>query len=218
MCSFVSIEEINSGNDVYTGIWLKQQIYLVNNTDTGEGWSAFKGCGSYPNGLEYDGNWKTAAAFTIIAVVLGAALCFALYFAMCMVIADSVWKLFGLLLILNALFQGLTFLFLASNACSEDRPFWKSKSLLADFFELGGGCQLASGGNLSIAATVLWFVTGVLTLFTPNPSNEGLSLLSEEKAEAKQDNEEDLADEAAAEEAIAAEKAAEDAEDDEEKK
>ena len=104
---------------------------------------------------------------TIISVAIGAICTFALYFASCMSFGDGLWKMFGFLLISNTLFQGLTLLFLSSNACSDNRDFIQD---IEGRFELAGGCQRASGANLAIAATVLWLVAGLLTLKTPNPS------------------------------------------------
>lgn len=166
LCKFVSIQEINSGKFFQTGIWLKSQIYVIQDTDTLE-WELYKGCGSYPSGISYDALWKTAGAMTIIAVVIGAIATFALYFASCMSFGDGVWKMFGFLLISNTLFQGLTLLFLSSNACSDNRDYIQD---IEGRFELAGGCEMASGAKLAIAATVLWFVAGLLTLKTPNPS------------------------------------------------
>ena len=182
LCKFVSIQEINSGKAVHTGIWLKSQIYVLTDRDTLE-WDAFKGCGSYPSGTTYDAYWKTAGAMAIIAVVIGAICTFALYFASCMSFSDSAWKSFGYLLICNTLFQGLTLLFLSSNACSDSRDYIQAEGFEGRF-ELSGGCEMASGANMSIAATVLWFVAGLTTLKTTNPSPDD-QLAQEVVTEAK---------------------------------
>lgn len=193
MCKFVGIEETTSGKMVNIGIWLKQQIYIVQDAETLE-WSAFKGCGSYPDGINFDAKWKSAAAFAIVAVVVGAACTFALYFAACMTISDGMWKSFGFLLIVNTLFQGLTFLFLSSNACSDERELYQWGD---GRFKLAAGCQLASGGNLGIAATILWAVAGLITLKTPNPSGDSMNFAEEmakadsEEGDKVADNEED---------------------------
>jgi len=146
-------------------------------------WDLFKGCGSYPSGTTYDAYWKTAGAMTIIAVVIGAICSFALYFASCMSFGDGAWKSFGYLLICNTLFQGLTLLFLSSNACSDSRDYIQAEGFEGRF-ELSGGCEMASGAKMAIAATVLWFVAGLATLKTPNPSPDD-QLAQEVVAEAQ---------------------------------
>lgn len=209
LCKFVSIQEINSGKNIHTGIWLKSQIYVIQDTDTLQ-WELFKGCGSYPSGIPYDALWKTAGAMTIIAVVIGAIATFALYFASCMSFSNGVWKAFGFLLISNTLFQGLTLLFLSSNACSDNRDYIQD---IEGRFELAGGCEMASGAKLAIAATVLWLVAGLLTLKTPNPSPDDQfahEVVTKAKVEGKAADEENANNEESGDES--APKESEDAE------
>ena len=194
LCKFVSIQELNSGKLYQTGIWLKSQVYVIQDTDTLE-WGLYKGCGSYPSDIPYDALWKTAGAMTIISVVIGAICTFALYFASCMSLGDGVWKMFGFLLISNTLFQGLTLLFLSSNACSDDRDYIQN---VEGTFELAGGCEMASGAKLAIAATVLWLVAGLLTLKTTNPSPDDQlvhEVVTKAKAEDKVADEEKASNE-----------------------
>ena len=176
-------EAVQYSRTFFTGIWLKPKLYLLEDYEGSV--AAYKGCSTYPEGTPFDATWKAASAFAIIAVVIGMISCFVTYFASCTAFSDGVWKSFALLMIFNSLFQGLTLLFLASNACTANRESFNWRNISV---ELQPGCQLGSGANLAIAATVLWLLAGLLMLKTPNPSynsNEGsvIKVESEKRAD-----------------------------------
>lgn len=129
-------------------------------------WDVLKGCGSYDENVVLDATWKAAQAFSIIASVVGAVVTTFVIFAACLSISQRTWKMMGFLLILTSLFQGLTLLFLNSNACGSNRSLYMGLAKL----EFADGCNLASGAKMCIAATVLWFVSGVLVCVIPCPN------------------------------------------------
>lgn len=166
MCRFVSIFDNASQQDVYTGIWLKTTLYQLQSSQTGE-WSLYKGCGSYPSGVPLDAKWKSAMAFSILAVVIGAFALFGVYFSACLPMTASRWRMVAFALVIASLFQGLTLLFLSSNACGSDRSFFEEEY---PFLDLADGCGMSWGANMCIAATTLWFVAGVTACKIKSPS------------------------------------------------
>lgn len=187
LCKFVSLREVTSNRDVFIGIWLRTKLYYVEDEQDGT-WSVLKGCGSYADGFSFDSYWNSAKAFSILASVIGAIVITIVIFAGCLPIGERSWKLMGFLLILTSLFQGLTLLFLSSNACGADRSVYTDLATL----EFADGCGLASGANMCISATVLWFLSGVLVCVIPCPNQptfDGEQVTSAKKVPVVDDDE-----------------------------
>jgi hypothetical protein len=70
------------------------------------------------------------------------------------------YQYFALLYLFTCLSQGLTFLFLQSDAC-QNNPI-VNLGLPVDPIDAGAVCKLLWGANVGIAATVLWFVCACL--------------------------------------------------------
>lgn len=169
LCKFVSLRELRSNQDVYIGIWLRTKLYYVEDEQDGT-WDVLKGCGSYSGDVNFDSLWNSAKAFSIMASVIGSITIIFVMFVSCLPITESRWKVLGALLLLTCLFQGLTLLFLSSDAAcgSGDRTLYTDLGTL----EFADGCGLASGANMCIAATVLWFLAGALVCVIPCPNLE----------------------------------------------
>ncbi|KAL9178392.1 hypothetical protein ACHAXT_000039 [Thalassiosira profunda] len=115
----------------------------------------------FGDGTSYmDTHWNSARAFIIIPVVLGGISLIALFtteMTSCRV--PKLHCLNSLSYILACLFQGLSLLFLNSNACKDN--------LLVRSFEGSNGiefqetCSMSTGAKCAIAATVFWLVAAV---------------------------------------------------------
>ena len=121
----------------------------------------FESCNYYPEGQEIDATWKTAQAFAIMSFIFG----FFLMIGSCVFacaqdntnVSTRGWLApFYLLL---TLFQGLSLLFMNSNACNSNvQVKYQTETTYAEFPET---CSLNTGANLIISATVLWFAAAV---------------------------------------------------------
>ena len=130
---------------------------------------------------DLDSKWVATRAFTVITVVLGGILglmvCSTPLTAPFMVEA---WTPIAVCFILIlTLFQGLTFLFLRSDAC-QDNPFinelsrliWEQANLPDSVSFYQDECEMDSGMYASIAATVCWLCAGVGMLVLGPPTLE----------------------------------------------
>jgi hypothetical protein len=105
--------------------------------------------------------WNSAKAFSIIAVSVGGIA----LFASCVAFGQpKLWLFISLALAITTLFQGLTFLFLSSNACTitgDQVNSMINHENTPDMVDIGQNCILSSGANAAISATVIWFVSAV---------------------------------------------------------
>ena len=114
-------------------------------------------CISYAGGIDKDSKWKTTQAFAIIACIFGGVAVFWTWLAPCLYFGSSTWKCVGMTFIFCSIFQGLTLLFLQSNACKNNSSFQDS-----EFYP--DECSWDWGTSTNISAVVLWFVAGALML------------------------------------------------------
>jgi hypothetical protein len=115
-------------------------------------------CVDYPSGTDLDSKWKTARAFTIITPVIGGILTVVLWIAPCLYfLDDSKWRSIAFLfIVVITFFQGLTFIFFQSVACT-DSPIlvYLGATALYD-----NECEWDSGSTANVFSTVLWFCAG----------------------------------------------------------
>lgn len=123
-------------------------------------------CVQYPDQVSFDSKWKTAKAFSIITPVIGGFLLFFLWLSPCLYIGDRFWKQAGVIFILFLTpFQGLTLLFIDSDAC-KDNIMIPSDGLSYEYPE---ECSWDWGTRVNIAAVVFWFVTGCILMVVSPP-------------------------------------------------
>jgi len=140
-CNFVKITDT-----------MDENVFLVRGLWKGQ-WQFGEDCKSYKTGGFYiDRHWNSARFASVLADVLA---CFALL-ASCAAASPAARNkgtagAATSVAIKACIFQGLTLLFLTSSACY-------SKTGIA---ENNSKCELSQAGNLSIAATVLWFVAAL---------------------------------------------------------
>jgi peptidoglycan/LPS O-acetylase OafA/YrhL len=114
--------------------------------------------------LPIDAKWRTAQAFSAIAVIVGAITSFWIWFAPCFNCIGTKYRCLGLLCLSTSLYQGLTLVYLAADVC---KPFSLTNG--AGEPVNTNGCIRMWGANASIAATVMWFLAGAATLTIPAP-------------------------------------------------
>ena len=116
-------------------------------------------CLDYPDSVDIDAKWKTARAFSIIAPVIGGFVTFFAWTTPCMSFSQALWKQGGCLFLFTSFCQGLTLLFLGSNACLNNPLVVASGSPYPDT------CKLDWGAKLNISSVVFWFIAGALMMF-----------------------------------------------------
>ena len=116
-------------------------------------------CLEYPNSVDIDAKWKTARAFSIIAPVIGGLVTLFAWTSPCVSFSQALWKQGGCLFLFTSLCQGLTLLFLGSNACVDNMLVFASGLLYPDT------CKLDWGTKLNISSVILWFIAGALMMF-----------------------------------------------------
>ncbi len=126
-----------------------------------------------------DAMWRSAKAFSIIAVCIGGIAMFASFAALR---KPVLWMIISIMLLITTLCQGLTFLFFSSSACAVNYPLriGASETYYQSFvgdITIGDGCGLAAGAKLAISATVLWLFSALAA------AAAGLKGASEEQSE-----------------------------------
>lgn len=114
-------------------------------------------CYGYPSTIDFDPYFKTSRAMAPISAVLGGLVMINFWFSSCVGMQKSCWRFCAFVLILTTVCEALTFLMFKSNLCTEQGSNFKFN------------CKLSTGGNLSIAACVLYFVAALSVCNTPNP-------------------------------------------------
>lgn len=144
----------NTDQEIHYGIFLRGEHFVTSNGDLVEG------CSSYPDYQYYDSKWITSKAFSIIVAIVGT---FALLFGMwstCLSPSENAWRIIGPIFILMCLFQGLTLLYLSSNACDGESMNQRIEEDIGITFD--DNCSLSTGANMCISSTALWFVAGAV--------------------------------------------------------
>lgn len=157
-CEFMTLDVTVGGSAYFLGfgMWSYQGwSYLVQSGNIYYSQTCFQ----YSDTVDPDAKWKSAQAFSIIAVIVGG---LAACFNCCVICTPNPsrgYQCFALLYLFACLSQGLTFLFVQSDACLNN-PIFNLE--LDNVTVLGVSCNLSWGANTSIAATVLWFVSACM--------------------------------------------------------
>lgn len=136
---------------------------LVATTIPGSGGNSYQigeKCVNLPDGLSKDANWKTTQAFAIITAIIGGVLLFFTWLSPCLVALGRFWKQAGCLFIFCSITQGLTLLFLESNACL-------SNSYVSSQFVYEDECSWDWGTRTNISSVVFWFLAGFSMFLIP---------------------------------------------------
>ena len=138
-------------------VWYQQKIVVAELR--GNRMAVQTQCLDYPDSVDIDAQWKAARAFSIVAPVIGGFVTFFAWASPCMSFAQALWKQGGCLFLFTSLCQGLTLLFLGSNACVDNQLVFASGLSYPDT------CELDWGTKLNISSVVLWFIAGALMMF-----------------------------------------------------
>lgn len=198
---------------INSGIWYYQGYSVVNSTI--QGTVVLETCNTYPEGTYVDARWKSARAFAAMALIIGGVVAFWGLLAQCIYPNKGMFQLGGMLLMLCCLvsfylstrlllrlldaansfesnddtvhqFQGLTFLFLESQACQNSNliPFLESSTSLT----FNDDCVMAAGGQCSIVATVLWFLAAVAAFKVDPPKRKPITTQTQDVTYTKTSN------------------------------
>lgn len=175
-CKFLKFTQTGVSNpvDLQLGIW-KYQYWNYIFTTSGN--IIVESCHGYPDSVTIDGNWKAAQAFCIISLILGI---IGLVISGIATFAthrpDSVlthvWE--APLYLLIAICQGLTLLFLNSNACKGEILNELAGVAMTDY-NFPDTCSMASGAKLAISATSFWGATAVASFLAHKSEKEEIA-------------------------------------------
>ena len=171
--------------DVQVGAWYTKGTEVIQ-VGTGSDATFFvrEVCNSYSNDIEIDAKWKTVRAFSIMAPIIGSIAAVFVLFANCLYFFNAkTWKSMAMLfIVILTLFQGLTFLLLNSNACSENPllaeapPSGFAQDAWISFIDTAykQDCTWDAGMTTNVVAVVSWFLTGVAMLAVGVPTRPPL--------------------------------------------
>ena len=111
-------------------------------------------CVNLPSSVYLDPKWKTTQAFAIITAIIGGVALFWTCLSPCGNVSDRSWRMLGLVFLFCSITQGLTLLFLESNACKDNS--------MMDGVSYTGTCEWDWGTKTNISSVVFWFVAGIL--------------------------------------------------------
>ena len=175
-CKFLSFTSLDdaTGNGppqpitLNFGIWYFQWYEVV---DTAvQGTVILESCVAYPDSVAIDSKWKSARAFSTMALILGGVATFWSLLAGCLYPSKRTYRLGGMTYLLSCLFQGLSLLLLDSNACHDNDMLALLQQQMPEINLLfPSSCSMAQGAKCTIAATVFWFVAGLVAMKVDPP-------------------------------------------------
>lgn len=201
--SFTSIEDFNGGAPLtlYFGIWYYQGWLWATNS-AGET-VVMQTCYKYPDSMVFDAKWKSAKAFSTMAIIFGGIVTIWALCAGCLYPTKNMYQVASVLYMMCCLFTGLSLLMLNGDACNNN--------MMIELFEAGSGglvdltfpesCTSAYGAKCIFSATVMWFAAAIGLLLVSPPERTNRVTTEASRNEVKEDIK---ASEPAAEEDIAA--------------
>lgn len=123
---------------------------------------------------DIDRELKSVQGMAITACILGSiAMISVCTSPNCGVVCLLQWKIYGIMLFLTSIFQGLSLLIFQTVICL-DNPLLKTIEENPNLFgqlrtTFGSKCEMAVGAECGIASTVLWSITGILVCFNGPP-------------------------------------------------
>lgn len=188
-CQFVAFSAIGIDGTpatVYSGIWNYQSFNLKNLGGViYQDYTIMKTCSTYPSGTNFDAMWTTAKAFSIMGLVLGGITTFFSVFAgFFSPFSGHKFQLYGASYLICSLFTGLSLLLLGSNACNDNTfitqfgqdQYSTSSSTSTEESDLTfqETCSMGPGAQTTIAAIVLWFMAGIVSMKTQPPPRRSI--------------------------------------------
>lgn len=103
-----------------------------------------------------------ALTLALFHVIVGGIFLFWAWLSPCFYVGKARWKHLAYIFILMTLFQGLTLIFLSSNACQDNALVTSLAENQSAFYQ--SSCGFGWGSSINVAAVVCWFIAGVLML------------------------------------------------------
>ncbi|KAL3787077.1 hypothetical protein HJC23_011761 [Cyclotella cryptica] len=167
------------------GIWYYQGYYVANSTD---GTVVYELCRSYPDDMNIDTKWRSARAFSTLALMVGGFVTIWAMYSGCSTPSKTLYRVGGILFMLTCLFQGLVLLFLNSSACSNNTLTDKLQEEMPVIdITAEDTCDMTAGAKCTIAATVLWFCAAIPAFRVDIPQRGAVATEKEKEKEAEAD-------------------------------
>mmetsp|Transcript_4669 Transcript_4669/g.6826 ORF Transcript_4669/g.6826 Transcript_4669/m.6826 type:complete len:215 (-) Transcript_4669:217-861(-) len=167
-CDFLKFTSVDGSFTDHFGVWSFAQWAFISN---GQEVYVYEGCFHYSDSVVIDSKWMAARVFSAI-VLFGGTLFFMLNaYSACVGYDKRVehsQACFGVCQLLLSLFAGLTLLILDSNLC-------KNNVLLGELLNkilFNDQCELSTGANCFISATVFWFMAALCSLSASRSKKE----------------------------------------------
>ncbi|KAL7427739.1 hypothetical protein ACHAXM_000980 [Skeletonema potamos] len=165
-CQFLRFESVDGNLTRHFGLWWYGHYAFV--TTGAQAW-LYEGCFPYPDMVAMDSKWKAARAFDVIVLIGGLIYVFLGAVSACAPSGkvERPHSIVGVCLLFLCFFSGLTLLVLDSTLC-------KNNILLGELGRIvfNDQCELSTGANCFISATVFWFVAALCTLFASRSKND----------------------------------------------
>lgn len=146
-------------------------------------WGVTNICVDYPDGSKFDTKWNAAFGLAIASWVLAGLAFVAISCGGCKPEIRSKAKPLGCIMLLVALFQGLTLLIHSSDGCDANKnPVFLEFPNLHTYYV--DECSLSRGSRMNIASVVMYFLAMLALLATPPAENEGEVFTAGEDIEA----------------------------------
>ena len=162
-CNFLtfsqSIEGVEDPIVLHYGIWWYRGWAAVSTT---EGNYILETCFAYDDDTVIDSKWKSARAFSTMALIIGGAASIWSLCAGCLHPSKKMFQMTGVLYMVCCFFTGMILLMLESNACKKNEnvaAFENAFRILDVNFQ--DSCSMGAGAKTTISATVLWFVAAI---------------------------------------------------------
>ena len=142
---------------IHFGFWYYQSWQISNSTNS----IIEESCDHYPDSINIDKNWKAARIFSVITLTIGASLLLLNVIVGCLSSKKNFYTPTGWGYLLCCVTQGFGLLLLDSNVCKNNALIQELEQSFPHI-QFDDTCSMSRGAKCTIAATVLWFVAGVI--------------------------------------------------------
>ena len=168
-CRFLTVSSIPGTEEeepvtLQFGIWYYQSWVLVDST---EGPVAYQTCYKYPDATVFDAKWKSAKAFSTMAIIIGGIVTCVTLCAGCLYPTRKMYFAASMAYMICCLFTGLTLLMLDSNACNNN-VLLLTEALTRNI-DFEDSCSAGIGAKCIMSSTVMWFAAAIGILVAKPP-------------------------------------------------
>jgi len=169
-CDYVQFTSTEAGTDptsgesnnvsINFGIWYYQSWTVdTNSTST----VLTESCTLYPSSVNVDKNWRAAAIFSLIAIIIGGSVIMLDIFQGCLSTKQNKSFPLGIAAyMICCISAGFSLLMLDSNVCKNNTLIAELNERLDPTVQFQETCSMSQGGKSTIAATVLWFAAAAV--------------------------------------------------------